>query len=288
MKNSTQKELKASSNLNRRVTTGTLFVISMLIGVFGGGLTFFLLFLVINLLCMWEFLGLALPQKSVNDQFRMGIGLLLGVTPLFYTMLLQSQWFVVPDLDMPPILLLTPLIFGIFILELFLNTPRPFASISHILLGTIYIGLPLSLLPFIAFENGYYVSRFLIALLLMIWLNDTGAYFVGKKHGKTPLFKRISPKKTWEGTLGGLVTVLLLCFILSAFIDDLALWQWLVLGFVTFLFGSLGDLVESMFKRSLEVKDSGTLLPGHGGFLDRFDGFLFAIPFFVLLLHILR
>ena len=288
MKNTAPQELKAPSNLSRRVSTGTLFVISMLIGVFGGGFTFFLLFLAINMICVWEFLGLVLPQKSATDQLRMALGLLLGAAPFMVTTFLESHWFSLPDWGVSPLLVFAPLISLLFVLELFMNGSRPIVSLSHLLLAVFYIGLPVSLLPYIAFEEGFYSPRFVISLLLLIWLNDTGAYFVGRKHGKTPLFKRISPAKTWEGTLGGLVTALLLCFILAAFIRDLDLWRWLLLGFVTVVFGSLGDLVESMFKRSLAVKDSGTLLPGHGGFLDRFDGFLFAIPFFVLLLQLLK
>ena len=113
----------------------------------------------------------------------------------------------------------------------------------------------------------------------MTWMNDTAAYIVGSQIGKTPLFPRISPKKTWEGTLGGLAGTLILAFLLNEYFEELILRDWLILAILVGLFGSLGDLVESMLKRSFAIKDSGRLLPGHGGFLDRFDGFIFMLPF---------
>ena len=125
-------------------------------------------------------------------------------------------------------------------------------------------------------------------LLLLIWTNDTMAYFVGSQLGRRKLFERISPKKTWEGTIGGGLCAVLVAWGLSFIIKDFTQPQWLVLGMVAAVFGTLGDLVESMLKRSVGVKDSGNLLPGHGGLLDRFDAFIFALPFFWLALQIFK
>ena len=113
----------------------------------------------------------------------------------------------------------------------------------------------------------------------MTWANDVGAYFVGSKFGKTKLFPRISPKKTWEGSFGGVMMTFLTGWLLSLYIIELNLKDWLILALIVSIFGSIGDLVESMLKRSVGVKDSGTILPGHGGFLDRFDAFIFLLPF---------
>lgn len=114
---------------------------------------------------------------------------------------------------------------------------------------------------------------------MLTWLSDTGAYIAGSTMGRTPLFPRISPKKTWEGFVGGAVLVLVSSQILAELMPILRHREWLVIGMLVAVFGSLGDLVESMLKRSLNVKDSGDLLPGHGGILDRFDAFIFLLPF---------
>ena len=113
----------------------------------------------------------------------------------------------------------------------------------------------------------------------MNWVNDSGAYVVGSLIGKTPLYPRISPNKTWEGTLGGVFFCLVTGYIFSLYYTMLSTVDWMVLGAITAIFGSLGDLIESMLKRSVDKKDSGNLLPGHGGMLDRFDAFIFLLPF---------
>ena len=121
-------------------------------------------------------------------------------------------------------------------------------------------------------------------MLWLTWTNDTAAYFAGTYLGKNKLFPQISPKKTWEGSFGGLLGTMLMAYGLSVVFPELAASTWIAIGAVVAIFGSIGDLVESMLKRSHQVKDSGTLLPGHGGFLDRFDAFIFLIPFVLLVL----
>ena len=226
-----------------------------------------------------------LANCTQADQLRLWLGLIVGVLPFLLSATEHFGWFHLTAHGYEIGLLFMVFIFAIFIIELFSNSSKPFENISSVLTGMVYTGFPIALLPFIAFDQGEYTPKYVISLLLIIWLNDTGAYFVGSRHGKTPLFPRISPAKTWEGSIGGLVTAILLAGILSIFIRDLSLVDWIMLATVTVIVGSIGDLVESMLKRSLTIKDSGTLLPGHGGFLDRFDGFLFAVPFYVLSLH---
>ncbi len=120
------------------------------------------------------------------------------------------------------------------------------------------------------------------AMFLLIWSNDTFAYLIGRMIGKTKLFERISPKKTWEGTLGGIFMTVLVGFLIGEFLPtNEPLWFWLGAAIIIAPCAILGDLYESMFKRSLKIKDSGSILPGHGGILDRFDAVFFSVPFFM-------
>ena len=126
----------------------------------------------------------------------------------------------------------------------------------------------------------------MLGCLLILWANDTGAYFAGIRFGKTKLFERISPKKSWEGAFGGAVLGLIFAYLLSGYFTSLAVWQWMCIGLIIVICGDYGDLIESQLKRSIEIKDSGNALPGHGGFLDRFDGLLISAPFIVAFLEI--
>ena len=157
-----------------------------------------------------------------------------------------------------------------------------------------YIALPFSLLNVLAFTatpNGQISFNTLLPLsvFVFLWVNDTGAYCVGSLLGRHKLFPRISPGKSWEGCIGGAVFVLVVAYIISYYIDNgiLSTLQWLGLGLVVVVFGTWGDLVESLFKRTLGIKDSGNILPGHGGMLDRFDSSLLAIPAAVVYLYTL-
>ena len=135
------------------------------------------------------------------------------------------------------------------------------------------------MVDFIAFDGEHFRSNTVFGLLLLTWINDTAAYLVGSQIGKHKLFPRISPKKTWEGSIGGGVFTLILAGVLGYIFEEQSVVQWLILGVIVVIFGSIGDLIESMLKRSYNIKDSGTILPGHGGLLDRFDAFIFLVPF---------
>jgi phosphatidate cytidylyltransferase len=156
-----------------------------------------------------------------------------------------------------------------------------------------YIALPFSLINVLAFNatsEGYVAFNTLLPLSIFIflWVNDSGAYCVGSLLGRHKLFPRISPGKSWEGSIGGAVFVLAAAYAISYFLDTdqmLAMPVWLGLGLVVVVFGTWGDLVESLFKRTLGIKDSGNILPGHGGMLDRFDSSLLAIPAAVIYLY---
>jgi phosphatidate cytidylyltransferase len=149
------------------------------------------------------------------------------------------------------------------------------------LTGVFYIALPFGLLNYFyipARLPGDVQYGVLFGFFLILWLNDTAAYLVGSAIGKHRLFERISPKKSWEGSVGGAVFALFTAWLLSGYFSAILLWQWLVMAIIIVILGTLGDLVESMLKRNLGIKDSGNILPGHGGMLDRFDAVLLSAP----------
>lgn len=183
-----------------------------------------------------------------------------------------------------PVLLVLPLILLLREILLWPKHEQPFAQIAVTILGIFYISIPMALLNVIAFaeHEGYKPGR-VFCLILFIWAADTGAYFAGKNFGKHKLAPSISPGKTWEGWAGGAALTLATGWAAGYFLPDIPLSHRLVAAGVVAVFGPLGDLAESMLKRSAGVKDSGTFLPGHGGLLDRFDAFLLVLPVLALL-----
>lgn len=266
--------------LLQRLFTAIIFSAIMIGGIYGGKIPFLFLFAIVTCLCLWEFLSLVLSGKAKQDRLRKILGIVVGMVPyileavyLLNLVRFPGQFLVLSSFS------LFLLIFMIFIYELFSKSEKPFNNLAFIVLGMIYIGFPFALLSFVAMGQGHYYPNIVLGLLLVTWCSDTAAYLVGSMIGKTPLFPRISPKKTWEGTLGGAAVTLIFTFILSQFILELSLINWFVLAFIIIIFGGFGDLIESMLKRSFQIKDSGHLLPGHGGILDRFDAFIFMLPF---------
>lgn len=269
------------SGLLQRAVTAVFFVAAMLGGIFGGRYSFVILFALVTGLCLWEFLDLTLQMNNQKrDKVRKLIGLFFGMIPFVLISILKLGFINTPDdFILVASLSIFPLIFMAFVYELFCQSNQPFANLAFIVLGLVYIGIPFAMLDFIAFKDGVFNANLIFGILVLNWVNDTGAYLVGSQIGKTPLLPRISPKKTWEGSIGGAVIGLIFAFILSIFFKELTRGQWITLGAIVILFGSVGDLIESMLKRSFATKDTGTLLPGHGGFLDRFDAFIFSLPF---------
>lgn len=279
-------------HLLRRISTAAIFVVVMLGGIYGGRYTFVALFSIITGLCLWEYLSMVLQRYSRRDSFRMLLGLAFGLSPFMLATILQLGLLPTgtngtTTVDTNSFIVFTailffPFVFMAFIYELFSKSKTPFMNVAFIVLGMVYIGAPFALLDFIAFDGQTFYADTVFGMLLMTWANDTGAYLVGSQIGKTPLAPTISPKKTWEGAVGGIVITLLISAILAYIFagkENLEFIDWLILGGIVIVFGSVGDLVESMLKRSVNIKDSGTLLPGHGGLLDRFDAFIFLLPF---------
>ena len=174
------------------------------------------------------------------------------------------------------------------VMELYAKSSAPIQCLAISMMSQLYIGLPLGIMTFIAYSYGLH---FVLAIFLMIWINDTGAFLVGSSIGKHRLFERISPKKSWEGFFGGLAFNLLAGWLFA--IGGGNFWQvkwpvilWLLLGALVTIFATWGDLIESLIKRSLNIKDSGKLIPGHGGILDRIDSLLLVMPALFLFLYL--
>ena len=177
-----------------------------------------------------------------------------------------------------------------YIKELYSEHENPIANLGIIMLSQLYVVLPLSLINVLAFtqfecyNNSAHFYAIPLSIYIFIWINDTGAYLSGVTLGKHKLFPRISPKKSWEGAIGGALATTASAFAVAHFFPFMNIWQWVGMALVVVVFGTFGDLTESMIKRHLDIKDSGRILPGHGGILDRLDSMLFAIPAVVIYL----
>jgi phosphatidate cytidylyltransferase len=174
-----------------------------------------------------------------------------------------------------------PLVSAIFVAELYRKQPLPFHNIAFTCLGIFYIAVPFSLLTLSGFPvhtSQGYEPTILLGFFFLLWTNDSGAYLTGMTMGRHPMFPRISPKKSWEGFVGGFILTMVVAAVISRYFTALQVTDWIAIAFIISIFGVWGDLIESMLKRSLEVKDSGNILPGHGGILDRFDSVIFSAP----------
>jgi phosphatidate cytidylyltransferase len=263
--------LSKYSNLTQRIVAALIGAIIIIASLFLGPWYYFIVFLTICVLSLLEFYKLVgldgmIPLKTLGT----GIGIcLFTFTFLVENHILPAVWY----------FLLFPLTSLVYLTYLYRKQiKKPFRGAAFTFLGVIYIALPFALLNVILFESGVYTPQLVMGFLFILWANDTGAYFTGVRFGKRKLFERISPKKSWEGFIGGVVFAMGMGYLMSEFTDVLPAWKWLVISIIIVIGGTYGDLIESSFKRSIEIKDSGRLIPGHGGFLDRFDGLLLAVP----------
>jgi phosphatidate cytidylyltransferase len=242
--------------------------------------TYFLIFAVILGFTQMEFYKLSgldgmLPLKS--------FGTILGLLIFALTFMVEKE-----RLPNEYLYLIFPLVSLTLFIKLYKKTDKkPFTGVAFTYLGLFYVAAPFSLLNLAVFSvDAVYHYEILVGCLLILWASDTGAYFAGTRFGKTKLFERVSPKKSWEGFLGGAFSAIAVAFILSQYFVVLEDWKWLVIAGIIIIAGTYGDLIESLFKRSIEIKDSGSILPGHGGFMDRFDGLLLSAPFITAFLKI--
>ena len=276
-------------NLITRSITGLLFVAVILSATWFSQVSFRGLILIGTILTLLEF------YRLVNENVSRWVlyADILGGTYLVGILFLLHN----TQPGIPGIYLFSPYIIYLlytFVVRLYLKEENPIKSLSLSLMGQIYVALPLGLLSYIAYpplEAQYllmpYNALMVIAFFSFIWINDTGAYIVGSLLGKHRLFERISPKKSWEGFFGGVIFTMVAGWVWSTQCSFLNTEQWIVLSAIVAIFSTWGDLCESLLKRTLHVKDSGQILPGHGGLLDRLDSVLLATPAAVIYLYLI-
>lgn len=262
------------SNLATRTLTGVVFAFLIVAVIVLDRQLFALLFLLVTMAGLWEFYSLV-ERSGIQPNKYAGLlaGSFLYVSNALTAMQVSGQALLMGNLAV---------VFLIILLELYRKKPHPFTNIAFTFFGIVYVALPFALLlyfPNPAFLPGVYHHQVLLGYFFLVWVNETGAYLVGSTMGRHGLFPRISPKKSWEGAVGGAILTLLCGYVISLYFTQLAFADWLAIALIVVVFGSYGDLFESMFKRSVQAKDSGTLLPGHGGVLDRFDGVIMSAPF---------
>lgn len=275
------------SNLAQRLITGTIFVIVVVGCIWWSAWSMFALFVAITVLGLNEFYSLAKKANAYPlHNYGVAVGMLIVISSCAAKM----------GYGLGLYYLIVPCIFLIFFIELFRKKENPFTNIGWTLLGLVYVALPMTFLVSTFTPQGYGSDNFMpanwkvnyqaapvLTFFILIWVSDSMAYVCGRLFGKHKLWERISPKKTWEGFIGGLI----FCAATGHFLgllwlsdnDHSVAIMWTIIAVVISVTGMLGDLVESLFKRSIDVKDSGTILPGHGGILDRFDALFLATPF---------
>ncbi len=266
----------ARNNLIQRTITGAVFVVLVVLSIMWGKWYFAALMLITALLSVVEFMRMFVIRRQP----------VLFITGLAGTALVFSSFSAIALLDHPPVpvlisvnLLVLPLL---LIVSLYLKGPGTIVHLTGLFTGIIYTAIPLALLVFLldpVFMGFSSPHGILLGFFIMTWTNDTMAYLVGINFGKRKLFERLSPLKTWEGTMGGVVFTCLAAWVLWQYFGQLALVEWLGMALIVSVAGIYGDLAESMMKRSQNIKDSGSIFPGHGGVLDRFDAILLAAPF---------
>ena len=275
------------NNFIQRAVTGVLFVIVLVGCILYSPLSFGILFTIISALSVHEFAQLV--SKSGEESINKTITALGGAYLFLALMSFCTQQSVGARVFLPYL----GLLLYMMITELYLKKKNPTGNWAYSMLSQLYVALPFALLNVLAFQNSPETSSVTynpilpLSIFVFIWLSDTGAYCVGSLIGKHRLFERISPKKSWEGSIGGGIFSIASSLGFAHFFPFMPGWQWVGLAIVVVIFGTWGDLTESLMKRQLGIKDSGNILPGHGGMLDRFDSALMAIPAAVVYLYAL-
>lgn len=268
------------NNFIKRAITGVLFVAILVGCILYNPLSFGILFTIISALTIYEFgqlVNMRAEGVNINKMITM-----LGGAYLFLAIMgfCTNEGQEGSKIFIPYVLLLLYMMIS----ELYLKKENPILNWAYSMFSQLYIALPFAMLNILAFNydptysSVSYNPILPLSIFIFLWLNDTGAYCIGSLIGKHRLFERISPKKSWEGSIGGGVVAIGVSFVLAHYFPFMSMWEWAGLALVVVVFGTWGDLTESLLKRQLHVKDSGTILPGHGGMLDRFDSALMAIP----------
>ena len=224
-------------------------------------------FTIVGVVCLYEF------HISIGDLVgKLYSGL---ISASIYSILIAYAF---ESVETRYVITIFPLTLSLFGFEILAKEKFSFRNVGLGIICIVWIVIPLALCTFLAMHDGF-EPRLIIGILLVVWLNDAGAYCVGRMGGATPLHPKLSPKKTWEGSIGGAIVAGIVGYIVSCYFTFLRGENWLYISAICIFCGSVGDLIESMFKRSLDIKDTGKLLPGHGGLLDRFDAVLYSVPF---------
>ena len=288
MQNKLWKGQSLMSNFWARTITGLSMVFLLLFSMWHDPWLFAGIFLIVAILGVWEFYSLfsksdILPQKTWGTVCGSILYLEIFLLCMIDPGLKFPPWYL-------PLFTAMLMFFLSFIFEIYRKEKKPLENIAITVTGVLYIVLPLAVLNLMnPADTPHFLGfpAFLMGYFIFTWFYDTGAYLFGKHFGKHKLFERISPKKTWEGTIAGALVALLSALGMSFLVPDIPVADWLVLSILVVVFGTFGDLSESLFKRSLKIKDSGDILPGHGGILDRFDTVFISAPF-VFLYFIIR
>jgi len=275
------------NNFIQRAVTGVLFVIVLVGCILYSPLSFGILFTIISALSVHEFAQLV--NRSGEVSINKTITALGGAYLFLALMSFCTQQSIGARIFLPYL----GLLLYMMITELYLKKKNPTGNWAYSMLSQLYVALPFALLNVLAFQYSTETSSVTynpilpLSIFVFIWLSDTGAYCTGSLIGKHRLFERISRKKSWEGSIGGGIFSIASSFVFAYFFSFMLWWQWVGLAIVVVIFGTWGDLTESLMKRQLGIKDSGNILPGHGGMLDRFDSALMAIPAAVVYLYAL-
>ncbi len=261
--------------LLRRSITGIVYVLLLLAAIFLSTDAFDFLFMTFGLGCLYEF------KRLVKIK---GYYVFVAYLALWWAFI-----YIIKDFSLIRLLMVITLTVNLALLSyLFSKKQTEFSTVQKLLLAVFYIGGGCIFLTMIPYKDDAFAKYLIMGIFILIWVNDSFAYLVGSTLGKNKLFPSISPKKTIEGSVGGLIFALVAAYIISKYEPILNATQWIILAVVLVITGNLGDLLESKFKRVAGVKDSGAILPGHGGILDRLDSMIFAAPFAYLTLILFR
>ena len=268
-------------DLQIRTITGVIFLIAVIGSILLHPIAFFVLFSFFTIVGLIEFYKL----QEINYNEKPGFLFLLSGLLIYVLIALVGLGYI----EIKFLFLGLPIFFLQIIIELYRKTEPSWRRLGSIFSAILFVSVPFGLMNSLFFSPQTYSlqSGTLIGLFVIIWTNDVFAYLTGSKFGKNKLFERHSPKKSWEGSIGGFIFAMIAAYILSIFYTHLDVMHWIIMGAIIAVTGTFGDLAESLLKRNSGVKDSGTLFPGHGGVLDRFDAVLFASPFVFVYLNLI-
>jgi len=269
------------NNFTKRIIFGAIYVSILTFGILFSKITFISLFFLLMLVTLYEFSNV-IQLKSVFPY-------IIAVLLFIFANALNVKGVSSRSLSEYTGIAVFLSFFGAFISILFAKKDEVVSHLGKIFLSIIYIAVPFTLIAQIPFINNEfkYINTTILGVFILVWINDSFAFLIGKNFGKTKLLERISPNKTVEGFLGGMLFTFIGGWVLSLFFTKLSFVNWLAFAGIVSVFGVLGDLIESMFKRQAGIKDSSNFIPGHGGFLDRLDSIIFSAPFIFIYLLVI-